>query len=145
MEATEVIRCHGHPLVSASHPTTFEVTAEENLTENGHCIIGIKADKGAAGLAQRFREVLCHDDAELETTLGCGGIEVVVRARGSTAMTLDHPTDLVWRKSRFVCGRTIGICSDHVAATLPEELVALLRTGHPLVVTLVVRRPGSGL
>jgi hypothetical protein len=145
MKATEVIRCHGHPLVSASHPTTFEVTAEETLTETGHCIIGIKADKGAMGLLPQFKEVLCHDDAELETTLGCGGIKVVVHARGSTAMTLDHPTDLVWRKSRFVCGRTIGICSDHVAATLPEELVALLRTGQPLVVTLVVRRPGSGL
>jgi len=145
MEATEVIRCHGHPLVSASHPTTFEVTAEGTLTESGHCIIGIGADKGAAGLSQEFKEVLCHDDAELATTLVCGGIEIVVHARGSTAMTLDHPTDLVWRKSRFVCGRTIGICSDYVAATLPEELVALLRAGQPLVVTLVARRPGSGL
>jgi hypothetical protein len=145
MEATEVIRCHGHPLISASHPTTFEVTAEETLTENGHCIIGTASDRGAAGLPQRFRDVLCHDDAELETTLVCGGVGVVVHARGSTAMTLDHPTDFVWRKSRFVCGRTIGICSDHVAATLPGELVALLRKGQPLVVTLVARRPGSGL
>jgi hypothetical protein len=145
MEATEVIRCRGHPLISASHPTTFEVTAEETLTETGHCIVGIKADKGARGLLPQFREVLCHDDAELATTLECGGIEVVVHARGSHAMTLDHPTDLVWRKSRFVCGRTIGICSDHVAATLPKDLVALLRKGQPLVVTLVARRPGSGL
>jgi hypothetical protein len=145
MEATEVVRCHGHPLVSASHPTTFEVTAEMTLTETGHCIIGIKADKGARGLLPQFRDVLCHDDAELETTLGCGGITAVVHARGSSAMTLDHPTDLVWRKSRYVCGRTIGICSDHVAATLPEELVEILRTGQPLVVTMVVRRPGSGL
>jgi hypothetical protein len=120
------------------------VTADKTLTKNGHCIIGIKADKGAGGLLPQFREVLCHDDAELETTLGCGGIKVVVHASGSTAMTLDHPTDLVWRKSRFVCGRTIGICSDHVAATLPGELVALLRKGQPLVVTLVARRPGSG-
>jgi hypothetical protein len=145
MEATEIIRCHGHPLISASHSTTFEVTAQETLTESGHCIIGIKADKGARGLLPQFRVVLCHDDAELETTLECGGIEVVVHARGSPLMTLDHPTDLVWRKSRFVCGRTIGICSDHVAATLPKELVALLRAGQPLVVTLVARRHGSGL
>lgn len=145
MEATEVIRCHGHPLVSASHPTTFEVTAEGNLTESGHCIVGIMADKGARGLLPQFKKVLCHDDAKLATTLECGGIEIVVHTCGSAAMTLDHPTDLVWRKSRFVCGRTIGICSDHVAATLPEELVALLRAGQPLVVTLVAKRPGSGL
>jgi hypothetical protein len=142
MEATEVIRCHGHPLVSATHPTTFEVTMEEALTKNGHCIIGTASDKGAAGFLPYFREVLCHDDAELVTTLACGGIEVVVHSRGSSAMTLDHPTDLVWRKSRFVCGRTIGIASDHVAATLPKELLARLRAGRPLVVTMVATRPG---
>ena len=142
MEATEVIRCHGHPLVSASHPTTFEVTAEETLTKHGHCIIGIRADKGAAGLLPQFKEVLCHDGAELVTTLVCEGIEVAVHSRGTSAMTLTHPTDFVWRKSRFVCGRTIGICSDHVAATLPDELVALLRAGRPLVVTMVATCPG---
>jgi uncharacterized protein len=142
MEATEVIFCHGHPLVSATHPTTFEVTMEEALTKNGHCIIGTGADKGAAGLTPRFRDVLCHDDAELVTTLACEGIGVFVHSRGSRAMTLDHPTDLVWRKSRFVCGRTIGIASDHVAATLPKELLARLRAGCPLVVTMVATRPG---
>ena len=142
MEATEVIRCHGHPLVIASHPTTFEVTAEETRTKNGHCIIGIRADKGAAGLLPQFKEVLCHDDAELVTTLACGGIEVAVHSRGTSAMTLTHPTDFVWRKSRFVCGRTIGICSDYVAATLPKELVALLRAGRPVVITMVATCPG---
>jgi hypothetical protein len=142
MEATEVIRCHGHPLVSATHPTTFEVTMEETLTKNGHCIIGTGADKGAAGLLPRFRDVLCHDDAELVTSLVCEGITVFVHCRGSDAMTLEHPTDVVWRKSRFVCGRTIGISSDHVAATLPKELLAHLRAGRPLVVTMVATRPG---
>ena len=142
MEATEVIHCYGHPLVSASHPTTFEVTLEKTLTKNGHCIIGIRADKGAAGLSPEFKEVLCHDDATLVTTLACEEVEVRVHSLGSKDMTLHHPTDLVWRKSRFVCGRTIGICSDHVAATLPEELVARLRAGRPLVVTMTAMRPG---
>jgi hypothetical protein len=142
MEATEVIRCHGHPLVSASHPTTFEVTVEQVLTKKGHCIIGIGADKGAAGLSPEFKDVLCHDDTALVTTLACEGAEVSVHSLGSKDMTLHHPTDLVWRKSRFVCGRTIGICSDHVAATLPGELVDNLRAGRPLVVTMTAMRPG---
>jgi hypothetical protein len=142
MKATEVIRCHGHPLVSAIHPTTFEVTAEKTLTKNGHCIIGIRADRGAAGLSPEFKEVLCHDDATLVTTLVCEVVEVRVHSLGSKDMTLHHPTDFVWRKSRFVCGRTIGICSDHVAATLPEELVARLKAGRPLVVTMTAMRPG---
>jgi hypothetical protein len=142
MEATEIIYCRGHPLVSASHPTTFEVTLEEMLSENGHCIIGVGANKGAAGLLKKFKEILCHDDALLMTTLTCEGLSVTVHSKGSALMTLNHPTDFVWRRSTFVCGRTIGIRSDHVAATLPPELVDHLKAGCPMVVTMTASRPG---
>ena len=67
---------------------------------------------------------------------------VEVRSHGSATMTLDHPTDLVWRRSTFVCGRTIGICSDRVAATLPEDLVRHLKEGRGMTVTMTVTRPG---
>ena len=99
MEAIEIIYCRGHPLVSASHLTTFEVTKEETLSENGHCIIGVGANKGAAGLLKNFKEILCHDDALLATTLTCEGVRVTVHSKGSASMALDHPTDFVWRKS----------------------------------------------
>jgi hypothetical protein len=142
MKAQEVIRCRGHPLVTGSHPTTFEITCEGHLTPGGNCIIGIAADKGCAGLSAEFREVLAHDDAILVTRLSAGGIEVEVRSRGSAQLTLDHPVDMVWRRSMFTGGRTIGICSDYVAATLPRELIASLRAGSEMTVTLTVTRPG---
>ena len=142
MEATETIRCRGHRLVSASHPTTFEVTKETFLTETGHCIVGIGADKGAADLSPAFKQALCHDDALLVTVLRCGNVRVEVKSKGSAAMALDHPSDLVWRKSAFVCGRTVGICSDTVASTLPEELAKLLRGEEEMTVTMTVTRPG---
>ncbi|MFZ2075051.1 MAG: DUF371 domain-containing protein [Methanoregula sp.] len=142
MEAQEIIRCRGHSLVLGNHPTTFEVTCGEHLSENGNCIIGIAADKGCAGLSGEFRNILAHDDAVLVTRLFAGGIGSEVRSRGSVHLTLDHPTDIVWRRSTFTCGRTIGICSDRVAATLPRELIAALRNGEEMTVTLTVTRPG---
>lgn len=142
MEATEILRCRGHPLVSARHRTTFEITTEKNLTEYGHCIIGIDAEKGARDLSPEFRRILCHDDAFLTTILACRGITSEVHARGSAALTLDHPTDLVWRRSRFTCGRTVGILSDIVAADLPEDLIRHLKEGDEMVVIMTVRRPG---
>jgi hypothetical protein len=57
-------------------------------------------------------------------------------------MTLDHPRDIVWRRSTFVCGRTIGILSDVVAAGLPRKLMENLKLGKEMVVTLDVTRPG---
>jgi hypothetical protein len=115
---------------------------EEHLTETGNCIIGVAAEKGCAGLSREFRESLACDDAILVTTLSCGGEEATIRSRGSSQMKLDHPTDLVWRRSSFVCGRTIGILSDHVAATLPKSLINNLATGHEMVVTMTVTNPG---
>ncbi len=142
MEAQETVYCRGHPLVLGNHPTTFEVTREDHLTKNGNCIIGIAADKGCSGLSYEFKQVLSHDDAVLFTRLLCGGVSAEVKSRGSVKFTLDHPTDIVWRRSSFVCGRTIGIWSDHVAATLPEALIANLVAGKEMIVTMTARRPG---
>jgi hypothetical protein len=142
MEAQEIIRCRGHPLVLGTHPTTFEVTSEDHLTEKGNCIIGIGADKGCAGLAPSFKTVLAHDDAVLVTHITCGGITVEVRSRGSSQFTLDHPTDMVWRKSSFVCGRTIGILSDGVAMSLPRGLMENLARGEEMVIILTATRRG---
>jgi len=142
MEATEIIRCRGHALVSARHRTTFEITTEDHLTEKGDCIIGIGADRGACDLSAGFRRIICHDDANLTTVLACGRVVAEVHSRGSAALTLTHHSDLVWRRSRFACGRTIGILSDAVAADLPADLVRLLRDGEELAVTMTVRRPG---
>jgi len=142
MEAHEAIWCRGHPLVRGTHRTTFEVTCEQHLTRSGDCIIGIGADKGCAGLSPSFRTVLAHDDAVLVTTLECDGETVTIRSRGSAQMLLDHPTDLVWRKSSFVCGRTIGILSDYAAFMLPETLVKNLAAEKELQISLFVTRPG---
>jgi hypothetical protein len=142
MKAQEVIRCRGHPLVLGSHPTTFEITRENHLTPGGNCIIGIAADKGCAGLSAEFKHVLAHDEAVLVTLLSLDGINVDVRSQGSGRLTLNHPADMVWRRSDFVCGRTIGILSNHVAATLPRELISALRAGKWMTVTLTATRPG---
>jgi hypothetical protein len=142
MEVCEIIHCRGHLLVLGDHPTTFEVTREEHLTKNGNCIIGISAEKGCDGLSAAFKQVLANDDAVLVTRLSSGEVMVEVKSRGSSRFTLDHPTDMVWRRSSFVCGRTIGILSDHVAATLPKKLISNLSAGKEMVVTLTAMRPG---
>jgi len=142
MEVQEIIHCRGHPLVIGNHPTTFEVTREDHLTKNGNCIIGISADKGCAGLSAAFKRVLANDDAVLITRLSSGDVTFEVTSHGSLRFTLDHPTDMVWRRSSFVCGRTVGILSDHVAATLPKALIANLVAGKEMTVTLTAKRPG---
>jgi hypothetical protein len=118
------------------------VTREAHLTKKGNCIIGISADKSCNSLSAEFKRVLTHDDAVLITSLSCDGKTIEVKSRGSSQFTFDHPTDMVWRRSSFVCGRTIGIMSDHVAATLPGGLLANLVAGREMIITLTAMRPG---
>lgn len=140
-EARERIVARGHRLVSGIHETTFEVTKEEELTPQGDCIIGVGADKGAADLSIEFRELMARDDAILLTRLSCGDVEIEVRARGSSALDYTHPTDLVWRRSAYTCGRTMAILADYTARSLPRELIESLREGRSLIVDLVVTVP----
>jgi len=138
-EIHATIRCRGHPNVTGQHPSTFEVTREEHLSCQGDCIIGIAADTGASGLPPGFADALSRDEAVLVTRLCCGEYCVTITSRGSAAITLDHPTDLVWRRSDYVCGRTVGIRSDATARDLPRQLIALLQGGAELVVEMTVR------
>jgi hypothetical protein len=141
MKATERILCRGHKNITARHRSTFEVTREEHLSMKGDCIIGVGADKGAADLGSNFRKVITSPGAVLTTRLCCGEHEVGIRSVGGPALSLDHPTDLVWRKSGFVCGRTIGIGADFAARDIPREFVAALGNGAVLVVELIVECP----
>ena len=94
-EASVTIRCRGHPLVRAEHPSTLEITREPCLTLRGDCILAVAADLGASDLPEEFGALLCRDDASLLTVLSCEGMDVEIQNRGSSSMTLDHPSDLV--------------------------------------------------
>jgi len=141
MEAHETIRCRGHSSISGLHPTTFEVTSETNLTPKGDCIIGVGAEKGAMALDPVFKQVIRTDGAVLFTRLSDGNITVVVHSRGSPHLLLTHPTDLVWRRSGYIDNRTIGLWSDHVAASLPRALISRLQRGEALVVEMTAVTP----
>jgi len=136
--AVERFRAYGHPDVSSTHPSTFEITAEEQMTPAGSCIIAVRSEKGARDLSPEFRALLQKQGSCLVTSLTCRDVSVTVRSSGTPLLTLDHPTDMVWRRSSFTCGRTIGTYSDHTAATLPRELIRLLRAGECLEVVLMV-------
>ncbi|TAJ44830.1 DUF371 domain-containing protein [Methanofollis fontis] len=136
MKARDIIHCSGHANVRALHPTTFEVTTAETLSTAGDCIVGVCSDKGAADLNPALRALIADDRAVVLTRLIVGDLEVTVRARGSGGLTLDHEDDLVWRRSDFVCGRTVCVGADTVARTIDRRLVALLREGVDLVVEI---------
>jgi len=123
MKITEVVIARGHENVQSTHKTTFETTKETTLTKRGDCVIAVGATKGAADLNPRFKEAAKKKRARITIKIEAGEVKEVVEARGSPQLSFTHPTDLVVRKSGYVCGRTAAVRADKAASDLSRELV----------------------
>ena len=146
LEVTETIECRGHVNITGKHKTTFEITKEPHLSKRGTCIIGVSASKGAFDLSSSFKKILNSPGSILTTTLSCGGILVTIQSEGGPNLSLNHKTDIVWRKSNFTCDRTIGVMSNFSAVNIPRQFIELLKNEAGMTVILNVRSgDGSGV
>jgi len=127
MKAIELISAHGHRNVQSTNKTTFEITKENHLTKRGDCIIAVGATKGAADLSQRFKAVARSQGARITIKIEVDGEEETITAWGNPRLLFTHPTDLVVRKSDYVCGRTLAIRANKAACDLSRKLVEKLR------------------
>jgi hypothetical protein len=136
---TEVIFARGHENVQSTNRTTFEITKDEHLTRRGDCIIAVGATKGAADLNPEFKEAARTEHARILITIETDGDIEVVDAWGNPQLSFMHPTDLVVRKSDYICSRTLAIYADKVAEDLSRRLVEKMRNPNQKVkITLIV-------
>jgi hypothetical protein len=127
LKAIEHITACGHVNIRSTNKTTFEITKETHLTPRGDCIIAVSATKGAVDLSPEFKKIACKQSVHIEIRIKVDGEEVTVKAQGHPALTFSHATDLVVRKSDYVCGRTLAIRADKAAYDFPRRLVEKLR------------------
>lgn len=133
------IFAHGHENIQATHETTLEITKEPTLTKRGDCIIAVEATNGAADLPLEFKEAARKKDAQITITIEAGELKEIVRAKGSPRLLFTHPTDLVVRKTDYVCGRTLAITADKAASDLSRKLVEKIQDCNQRIrITLVV-------
>ncbi|MBE0520335.1 DUF371 domain-containing protein [Candidatus Bathyarchaeota archaeon] len=139
MEITEIIFAYGHRNIQATHKSTLEITKENELSKKGDCIIAVSANKGVADLNPEFKGNLCNENAKMTMLIEAGGIVEVVNAFGSRRLILAHPTDIVVRKSSYVCSRTLSIKADKAAWDLSRKLAERLKDPKQKVkITLTV-------
>jgi len=140
VEVTEIVRAKGHRMIRATHTTTLEITKEHHLTARGDCIIAVGSDKSVLDLSPKFKKYARLSNSEIIIRIEAGGIVDSVRARGDPRLTFTHPTDIVVRRSSFVCGRTLAVKADKAAASLSRTLVEKLRDhGTDVKVFITVR------
>jgi len=139
-EKREVIVGYGNKNIQATHKTTLEFTKDKHLSKKGDCIVAVAADKALADLSAEFKENLRKPHAKLVILIEAGGIIEKVNAHGSPRLILTHPTDMVVRKSDYVCNRTLAVHADKAAQDLSKALVEKLKNPQQKVkITLIAR------
>ena len=127
LRVVEEIRAYGHPNIRATHRSTLEITKEENLTPRGDCIIAIKANKGLYELSNEFKKIVRKDGSKIKLIIEVEGLKEEITGYGSSKLTLNHPTDIVCRKSSYTCSRTLMIKANKAAIDLNREIIKKLK------------------
>lgn len=127
MTITEIIEARGHENVQSTHKTTLEITKGTTLTTRGNCIVAVAATKGAADLNPKFKNAARKEGAKITVVIRADDVAEIVRASGSPQLSFTDPMDLVVRKSKYICGRTIAVRADKAANDLSRELIEKMR------------------
>ena len=130
MKAFEVIIANGHENILAKNKHTFEITKESHLTKRGDCIIAVAANKGISDLSGDFKKLLRREGAKVKIVIQTANEKEVVEAWGDPKLRLNHPTDLVIRKSDYICNRTLAINADKAAKDFSRLHVKKLKNSR---------------
>lgn len=117
----------GHENVLSLHQTTIEITKDADLTKRGDCIAAVRSDGGLIDLSDAFKNAARDENAKIAVIFRAGNIEETVTGRGHPDLTFTHKTDMVIRKSNFICSRTLMIKADKSAAELNRKLISLMK------------------
>ncbi|WP_456472187.1 DUF371 domain-containing protein [Methanocaldococcus sp.] len=132
-----IIKAKGHKNVSAKHKTTIEITKEDYLTPTGDCIIGINADKSMLDFPEELKDKI-RNAKKIVVEIEVDGVKDIIIGEGNKNLILNHPTDIVIRKSSYICPRTLMIKANKGAKDIDREIVKKLREGKELIFKIKV-------
>jgi hypothetical protein len=136
----ERVVAFGHRNVKSSHRTTLEITKDSEISKRADCIVGVGADKGIKDLSEDFKSKARSRNARIEVTVRVEDIEEKIIGKGHPELSFAHETDMVIRKSDFICGRTLMIGADKSSSGLGAEIVRKLKKpGQKIEVLISVK------
>ena len=129
----------GHPNVTSLHKTTFEVTRDKEIGIKADCIIGVQSESVLEDVPEQIRKAIRKENTKIKVVLETENAQDVITGYGHPELGLDHPTDMVCRKSSFTCSRTLMVGANKAAVDLKKELVEDLKAGKDLKVTIIAK------
>ncbi|MCK4239164.1 MAG: DUF371 domain-containing protein [Candidatus Lokiarchaeota archaeon] len=132
MESLEIIKAFGHANILGAHKTTIEITKDKDLTLRGECIIGIKADKACSDLNIKLKQEI-RKESKFKVVIKLNDISETFYGWGHKDLKLINSRDIVFRKSNFICDRTILINCTKSSQDLSRILIEKLKNENQLI------------
>ena len=117
----------GHENIRSLHKNTIEITKENSLTPSGDCIIGVSAKYGCSGIPKRMKKKIQDPNSTVIFSIKVDDYKFQVKGKGHKDLIFTDPTDIVLRKSDFVCPRTLAVKCDKASDSIPRKIVHLLQ------------------
>lgn len=124
--------CHGHPNIRATHLTTIEFTAASEVTVQGDCIVGVKADFRPASVKKLLSAQY------LKVTMEIGDSKESFMATTNPQFSDEH--EIVFRRSGFASPRTLGIDASKAAIDLPEAFRQKMKDPRTRMIVTIEQR-----
>lgn len=126
----------GHENIRSNHKSTFEITTDSELTPKGDCIIGVSSNKTMNNFPEEFREKIKNSSTEIHVILDTENGHDEIVGYGDENLNLTHSSDIVCRKSNYICNRTLMINSNKAAKDLDKNLIKDLQQCMEIKVTI---------
>ena len=117
----------GHPNVQSLHARTIEITKDKDLTLNGDCIIGINANKACKDLDVEIKKRIKKKDSLIEICIIVEPHSFTIKGFGDDNLLLTNEDDIVLRKSKYICDRTLSINCNFSSLEIPREIIDSLK------------------
>jgi hypothetical protein len=126
-------KAYGHENVVGEHMTTVELTAEDYLTKQGTCIVGVSSDTTLNQLDFEIKKLASISSTKIILRMSINGLTEEVTGTGSPGLTYTDSTSMVARTSTFECGRTLMVNADKAASDLSRDFVDRLKASSVVI------------
>jgi hypothetical protein len=126
MKVLEQIFAFGHKNIQCTHNTTIEITKENYLTKRGTCIFGIKASKACIDLNTNLKKEI-QKGKKVKVIIKTGNIIDFFYGHGHQDLKLLSKDAIVFRKSNFICDRTVLINCTKSSLEISRDLIEKIK------------------
>lgn len=126
MKILEKIDVYGHENITCTHGSTIEITKDNYITKRGNCIIGINASKSCDNLNIDLKKRI-KNGKKIKVYIKTEELSDFFYGYGNRKLTLINKKEMVFRKSNFICDRTVLINCSKSSNELNRKLIDKLK------------------